>query len=58
MTPNAESQPAHRVDERGVALTDEGREEARRKLDAADAHWTPGRRRAAAEAFLARVDAA
>jgi hypothetical protein len=58
MTPSAERQPAHSVDERGVALTDDGREEARRKLAEADTYWTQRRRAAAAEAFLARVDAA
>ena len=44
------------VDERGVTLTAEGRERARRQLAEADAYWTLERRAQAREAFLARLD--
>ncbi len=46
------------VDERGVVITAAGRRKARAELDAADAYWTPERRRAAREAFRARLAAA
>jgi hypothetical protein len=46
------------VDERGVTLTAEGRQRARQQLADLDAHWTPERRSAAHEQFLARLDAA
>jgi hypothetical protein len=46
------------VDERGVTLTADGRERARQQLDALDEHWTPERRRAAHEAFLAELPSA
>jgi hypothetical protein len=51
-----EHQPTE-VDERGVVLTPEGRERARRQLAELDAHWTVERRRAAHKAFLARLSA-
>ena len=46
------------VDERGVTLTAEGREQARRKLAEADARHTPAEREQMRQEFLARLDAA
>jgi len=46
------------VDERGVTLTAAGRERAREQLDELDERWTPERRQAAHEAFLARLHSA
>ena len=45
------------IDERGVVLTAEGRARARQQLAVLDTHWTPERRRAAHEAFLAQLGA-
>ena len=42
----------------GITVTAEGRERARRKLAAADAHWTEERRAEARQAFLRDASAA
>ncbi len=46
------------VDERGITLTAEGRERARRALAEAHAQHTPAEREQMRQAFLARLDAA
>jgi hypothetical protein len=46
------------VDERGITLTAAGRKEARRKLDEADARYTPEQRAERRAKFLARINAA
>jgi hypothetical protein len=46
------------IDERGIALTVEGRERARQQLAEANARHTPAEREQMRQAFLARLDAA
>lgn len=50
--------PTDVIDERGVRLTAEGLQRARRKLAEADAAKTPEQREEMKRAFLARLDAA
>jgi hypothetical protein len=55
MAENSRDTRGDLVDERGIVLTTEGRERARRQLVELDAYWTLERRTGAHEAFLARL---
>ncbi|HZN74596.1 MAG TPA: hypothetical protein VFC00_23255 [Micromonosporaceae bacterium] len=58
MVENSRDTRGDLVDERGVTLTAEGRERARRQLAEADARHTPAEREQMRQAFLTRLDAA